>query len=98
MVAPIGVEKLYDMVIPTKNDITEIITEQTVTERNVLNNIIAVNAGKIMRLEIKSDPINRIPTTIVTDVKIANRLMYRLILIPIAFANISSNVTANNFR
>jgi|AKZA01.1.fsa_nt_gi hypothetical protein len=98
MVAPIGVEKLYDTVIPIKKDMTEITTEQTVTEKKVLNNIIAVNAGKMMRLDINRDPINRMPTTIVTDVNIANKLMYRLILIPIAFAKVSSNVTANNFR
>ena len=49
--------------------------EQSTTPRKLRNTRIAVSAGKMTRLEIKSAPIIRIPTTTVTAVSIASRVL-----------------------
>ena len=55
----------------------------------------AVSAGKIIRLEISIAPIMRIPSTMVTAVRTANRMWYQPTRTPVALAKFSSKVTAN---
>ena len=56
-----------------------------------------VSAGKMIRLEIKSAPIIRIPRTIVTAVSTAISVLYIPALTPVAWAKVSSNVMAKIF-
>ena len=84
--------------MPTQNENIEMKIEQMVTEKKFLNTSIDVIAGNIIKLDINRDPIKRIPITIVIDVKTASKHKYRFVLIPIACAKTSSNVTANNSR
>ena len=53
-----------------------------------------VGVGKIIRLEIRSAPIIRIPNTIVTAVNTAIRVLYRFARTPVARAKVSSKVIA----
>lgn len=73
MVDPTGVPARIDNNIPVIAQRTDIITEHTVTLRNVLNIRMADNAGKITRAEIKSDPTRFIASTIITAVITAIR-------------------------
>ena len=66
-----------------------------ITPRKVLHTRMDVSAGKMIRLEISSAPIMRIPRTMVTAVRTAIRVLYRLAFTPVASANVSSNVMAN---
>ena len=68
MVAPVGRESSKDMRRPERKEIREMIAEQMVTPRKVLQSRIAVSAGKIIKLEMSIDPIIRIPRTMVTAV------------------------------
>ena len=45
--------------------------------------------------DINNEPIKRIPRTTTTEHKLANIILYKLVLIPIDFANFSSKVIAN---
>ena len=93
--APVGSERRNDTRIPTKKHITDNIAEQITTLLNVVQTLMAVSAGKIMRLEISIDPIIRIPTTIVNAVSIARSILHPETLIPDDFAKLSSNVEQN---
>ena len=75
--------------------VTLIKAEAIITFLNLVNTCIAERAGRIIILEINNDPIILIPTTIITAVKQANIILYTFVLIPIALAKLSSNVTAN---
>ena len=74
---------------------TDRIPEDHTTPRKLLNILIDVSAGKIIRLEINIAPIIRIPRTMVTAVSTAIRTLYRETLTPVALAKLSSKVTAN---
>lgn len=93
--APVGVAYRYEITIPIKKHIIDIIAEQSVTLLKVLNILIDVSAGNIIRLEIRRAPIIRIPRTIVMAVKNAINMLYMLVLTPVACAKFSSKVTAN---
>ena len=54
-----------------------------------------VSAGKTIRLEIRRVPIILIPTTIVTAVSTAIRVLKKSTLMPVALAKSSSKVMAN---
>lgn len=93
-VAPVGVEKKYDTISPDTKHTIEITADKTTTDLKYLHTRIAVKAGKIIRLEISRAPIILIPRTMVIDVKTAISILYTFALIPVAFANVSSKVTA----
>lgn len=66
--APAGVLNAYDTVSPAKKHTADTTADTTVTARKLLHTRIDVSAGKIIRLEMSSAPIIRIPTTTVTAV------------------------------
>ncbi len=74
--------------------IEDIITEETVTERKVLNTLIAESAGKIIKAEISSAPTRRIPRTMIMAIITAIIRLKMSVLVPSAFANSSSKVTS----
>ena len=71
MVAPVGVPHTYEPKIPTKKHSMDITAEETITDLKLLKTLIEDSAGNIIKLEINSEPIKRIPTTIVIAVRIA---------------------------
>ena len=73
---------------------TEITAELMITLLKVLHTRMDVRAGNMIRLEMRSAPIIRMPSTIVTAVSIAIRVLYRSAFTPVACANVSSNVMA----
>ena len=95
IVAPVGVAFKYDIVIPKINEIKETITLEITTLLNFLNICIDESVGKIIKLDIKRDPISLIPRTTTTEHKLAKIILYKFVLIPIDLANFSSKVKAN---
>ena len=95
ILAPVGADQTNEVIKPIKKHITDKTEDEIVTLKKLLNTRIDVNTGKIIRLEIIIAPIKRIPTTIVKAVSIANIRLYFADEIPLAVANVSSNVTAN---
>ena len=75
---------------------TDNIAEQIVTDLNDLKMRIALNAGKIIKAEIRSEPTRFIAKTMMTAVTTAINKLYRFVLTPVALAKDSSKVTANN--
>ena len=69
IVAPVGASKIYDKINPKVKAITETIILDITTVLNFLNICIDVNVGKIIRLDISSDPIILIPITTITEHK-----------------------------
>lgn len=94
ILAPVGVSSIYDPIIPKVKHPAETAAEVMTAAINLLHTLIAVSAGKIIRLDIKSDPIILIPKTTVTAVITAITVLKNPVLIPAAFAKFSSNVTA----
>ena len=68
MPAPVGSEYTQDSSIPTAKHTTDTTAEQTVTALKWENSRIDESAGKMIRLEISSVPIMRMPTTTVRAV------------------------------
>ena len=95
IVAPAGVEKIYDPTIPKKKHTIETIEELITTVLKLLHTLMEVNAGKIIKLEISKVPIILIPTTIVMAVKNAMSMLYMFAFVPVALAKFSSKVIAN---
>lgn len=95
IVDPVGVDKTNDKTNPNINDVVPMITLDMTTLLNVLKYCIAESGGKISKLDINKAPIKRIPKTTTIEHKTANNILYRLVFIPIDFANFSSNVIAN---
>ena len=75
IVAPVGVSNSYEASIPAKKHVSDTQAEHIVTLLKHLHNRIEVSAGNIIRLEIKSAPIMRIPSTIVIAVKNASSML-----------------------
>jgi IS5 family transposase len=69
--APAGTDSRKDAVMPVKKHTTETAAEQRTTALKLLHIRMDVRAGKIMRDEMSSVPIMRMPTTIVTAVRSA---------------------------
>ena len=93
-VAPAGVENRKENTRPIKKQTTATMDEAIITPLNPLHTRIDVRAGKIIKLEISRSSINRIPITMVMAVKNAKMILYRPTFVPVAFAKLSSNVTA----
>ncbi len=73
----------------------DIITDDITTVLNFLNIFIDVSVGNIINELINNDPTNLIPNTTIIEHNVENIMLYRFTLIPIDFANVSSNVIAN---
>ena len=93
--APVGVEQKKLMNIPNTKQTPERMPEHITVPRNVLHRRIAVRGGNIIRLEMSSAPIIRMPSTIITAVRQARRVLYVPAGEPVARAKPSSKVTAN---
>ena len=94
--APAGIEKANETKRPIKKHTTEITAETTTTFLKVLHTLIAVSAGKIIRLEISMAPIILIPITIVIAVRNAIKALSLSVFTPAALAKLSSSVTAKS--
>ena len=71
IVEPTGVENRIDDTIPNPAHRTEIIAEQMITPRKLLNSLIAASAGKIITAEISSEPTRFIARTMISAVTTA---------------------------
>ncbi len=71
MPAPVGSEYTQDSSMPSAKQATDMIAELMVTARKLENRRIDDSAGNMIRLEIKSVPIMRMPTTTVIAVNSA---------------------------
>ena len=63
------------MIRPAVNEIIDIITLDMMTVLNFLNSCMLVMLGKIIRLDIKSEPIIRIPRTTTMEHNILNSIL-----------------------
>ena len=81
--------------MPSTKHTTDTIDEHTTTDLKLRHSRIAVSAGKMMRLDISSAPIMRMPITTVTAVNTAMTVLYSCYFVPVARAKVSSKVTAN---
>ena len=68
MQGPVGMDNAYESVIPTRKQTSPTMVDVQMVVRYRWQICIAVMAGNTIRLEIKSAPIMRIPSTIVTAV------------------------------
>ena len=93
IVGPMAVAKRIDMTVPAKAQDMEMMTESTVTPLKVLDSLIAERAGNMISADANSAPKRFIANTTVTAVMMAIRVLYRLALVPVAEAKLSSNVT-----
>ena len=71
MLAPAGVERAKEAVIPAIKQIMESVIAQRITLKKLRKMRIADSAGKTIRLEIIMAPIRRIPMTMVRAVRTA---------------------------
>lgn len=68
MQGPVGMDNAYERVIPTRKQTSPTRVDVQMVVRYRWQICIAVMAGNTIRLEIKSAPIIRMPSTIVTAV------------------------------
>lgn len=68
MQGPVGMDNAYERVIPTRKQPSPTSVDASMVVRYRWQIYIAVMAGNTIRLEIKSAPIIRMPSTIVTAV------------------------------
>ena len=73
--APAGTPFVKEIMMPMMKQTMETITPQIVTDLKLLQRRMDVRAGNTMRLEIRRAPIRRIPTTTMTAVSTAIRLL-----------------------
>ena len=95
MVEPTGVPYTIETSIPRTAQITDAHAEHITTALKFLNTRIAESAGKITSADIKSEPTRFIASTIITAIIVAVSTLNASVLTPVAFANVSSKVTAN---
>ena len=96
-VAPVCKPRRQAVKKPAIKHTRETETEHISTPLNVVQTRIAVMAGKTISAEIINEPIIFMPSTIVSAVKTAISILYKFVLMPVAFEKFSSNVTANIF-
>ena len=102
IVAPTGVLKRIERMIPANAQKTESIAEKTVTDLKLLKILIAESAGKIAKAgkitsaDTRRDPTRFIASTMMTAITVAITKLRSLVFVPTAFAKLSSNVTAKN--
>ena len=73
--APVGVENRKEAIRPTTKQETESTAEQSTTPLKLWNRRIELSAGKMIRLEMSREPMSLIPSTIVTAVSTASKLL-----------------------
>ena len=66
-VAPVGVAMKYDATKPKRKAKVDTIAAPITTPLKVWQKRMAVRVGKIIRLEIRSEPSKRMPSTITTE-------------------------------
>lgn len=73
MLAPVGVFKENEIIMPKIKQIDEIITEKNTRDLKFLDIFFAIKAGNIVKLDIKRVPTTRIPVTtvraVINDIK-----------------------------
>ena len=75
MLAPVGVSRKKEATVPIMKQLTEITAAVIITERKLLQTRMEERAGKIIRLEISSAPIIRMPRTTVIAVSTASSVL-----------------------
>ena len=75
MLAPVGVSRKYEATAPIRKQPTEIAAAVTMTARKLLHTRMAESAGKMIRLEMSSAPIMRMPRTTVIAVSTARSVL-----------------------
>ncbi len=73
--APVGASKKYDRINPIAKAMIDMNTLLMTTPLKVLDICIAESVGNIIRLDIKSDPINFIPNTTTIEQIIATTIL-----------------------
>ena len=71
MPAPVGVSAKHDISIPLMTENADTTAEQMITCLKLLQSLIDVSEGNIIKLDIKSAPMSCIPITTVTAVSTA---------------------------
>ena len=97
IVAPTGVEKSIEAIIPTNAAATEITAEQIITPLKLFCTCIAERAGNTIKADVKSAPTMFMARTIITAVIRAMIRLYVFVLMPVAFAKFSSKVIENMY-
>ena len=69
----------------------------TTTPKKLFLRRMAVSAGKITRLEMSMAPMSRIPSTMVSAVSTASRVLYTPTFTPVAREKLSSKVMAKSW-
>lgn len=95
IVGPTGALVSTAIIIPAKAHTTEITAEEIITLRKLPNILIADKAGHIISADMRSEPTRFIASTIITAVITAIMRLYTDARVPVAQANVSSNVTEN---
>lgn len=95
IVEPTGVENNIDVSSPNTAHSTEIIAERITTPLKFWINLMDDRAGNIIKADIRSEPTRFIASTIITAVITAISRLYLSAFMPLAFAKLSSKVTAN---
>ena len=94
IVEPTGVENRIESRMPVTAQKTEITAEEMTALLKLLKIRIEASAGKIISAEMRSEPTRFIARTIIIAVITAIKRLYKSALVPVAFAKVSSNVTA----
>ncbi len=94
IVEPTGVLKIIETKIPTAAQNTEITAEQNITDLKFPNIRIDESAGNTTSADIRSEPTKFIAVTITAAMIMAIKRLYLPVLIPAAFAKVSSKVMA----
>ncbi len=84
MLAPAGVSSRYEAMVPTVKQKSDRPAAQSTTDLKLRHTRMAERAGKMMRLEMSSAPIIRMPSTTVIAVSTARRLLYSSVLVLVA--------------
>lgn len=95
MVLPTGVPYMIEHKIPINAQNMDTTTEEMITERKFLNNLIDDRAGNTTSALINREPTKFMATTITAAMVMAINKLYNSTLIPVAFAKVSSKVMEN---
>ena len=91
---PIGKSDIIqDNSKPKQNDVKPNTTENIVTFLNVLKICLADKTGNIINDVINKAPITFMPITTAIDVNIETITFIKVVLVPVDFEKVSSNVT-----
>ena len=92
-VAPTGVEIRMDKMIPNAAQNTPITPEAITTDKKLLKILSDDKTGNTTNAEIRREPTSCMLNTITTAIITERSSLYRLHLMPVAEAKLSSNVT-----